>query len=99
MRENKSENLSEAAQEFITQELRIVDKYSSGQVDEPVAAPEVARRGTRVETLLWEAEARGRARLPTMFQRARVQVSSISFTEASSHNIAIISTDIQQTEA
>ena len=65
LRENKSENLSGAAREFIKQELRTVDKHLSGQVVEPVASPKVAKRGTRVQTLLREAEAQGRASVPT----------------------------------
>ena len=93
MRENKCENSSGMANGFIEQDLLVVYKYSGGLVVEPAHALEVAKRGTRVQTLLREAKSRGRASVPTTYQPARVQVAAISFLEASSNGRTSISAD------
>ena len=53
-----------------------VDKYLSGRVVEPAAAPKVAKLSLRVETQLREAEERGTSSVPTFYRRKRVEVPS-----------------------
>ena len=62
---------------------------------EAVTAPKLAKQVKRVQTLLREAEAQGTSTIPTTYQRGRVEVPPMSFTEEDLNDFASLATNFQ----